>query len=397
MNFSLYIFGTPNGYNQYPADNSSIFLQDSAKSNAFEQLTIFRNGMLVYYSYIRRLDENSGKYLGFCLVFNGVYCQATKKIFELFGKVFYDVQLKGELLRSEIGNNKYLIEKFVERPLEFERIRTIFKYELESKFNRNFIPIPTSFKFGNSSGNISIQEADIDILSAIAKYTRLHITNTEKVHTELERAQKMLVELFAEKQEINKKYLKLQSQKKQYKVVLILSFLIIGCIAGLVIYYKSLQSADSKIESLETELKVRNSTISTQNSTIQLLRSTQNIMKGDISRLNDSLNNTISILDNKLLEIDELNYELSTLNLENTSLRHNITELKNKNKILASINYVQKYKVIVPKAYCYRLCGEYRINDCYYSSGSIVEVYAQRDGYGLTIGGYLKMSELQKQ
>jgi chromosome segregation ATPase len=55
------------------------------------------------------------------------------------------------------------------------------------------------------------------------------------------------------------------------------------------------------------------------------------------------------------------------------------------------------YKVIVTEAKCYRQCeGSYEYTNCVFTHGDIVDVYVQRHGYGLTTGGYLMMSDLEK-
>ncbi len=182
MNFSFYIYGTPDGYNQYPADNNSTLFQDFAQNNTTEsQLTVCRKGHLVYYAYLRRLQEESNSYLGFCLTFNGVYCQNLQKLFALFDRVFDDVLMKGEFaVRIEKEKCTYLVSKFTDRPFEIERIKEFFKYELENNYNRYFAAISASFKFGNGKKTVSIKETNSDILAAIAEYDCVHISNNEK-------------------------------------------------------------------------------------------------------------------------------------------------------------------------------------------------------------------------
>ena len=248
MNFNFYIYGTPNGYNQYPFDNNSVSLQEFAQSNTTEsQLTVCRKGQLVYYAYMRRLQEKTSTFLGFCLVFNGVYCRNPKKLFDLFDRVFYDVQLKGKFLKFDKGKSVYIVDKFAEKLLEIERIKMFFKNNLEDDFTRDFTSIPPAFKFGNGKKNISIKENSIDILTATAEFEVVHIANNEKSLSELERTQKLLTDLYAEKQELDKKYRKLVAQKKQYKVVALLCFVVIVCAAGLFIFNRNLQNKDKQI------------------------------------------------------------------------------------------------------------------------------------------------------
>ena len=189
MNFSFYIFGTPNGYNQYPADSNSALFQEFAKNNTDEsQLTVYRKEQLVYYSYVRRLQEDSNSnYLGFCLTFNGVYCQDPKKLFDLFEKAFSEVQDKGELSCFDSEKCLYLVEKFSEKQFEIERIKKFFQQNLDSDFSCDFVPVPAAFKFGNNSKTISVNESDSEILATIADFDIVHISSNETLSANIAR------------------------------------------------------------------------------------------------------------------------------------------------------------------------------------------------------------------
>ena len=117
MNLDFYIYGTPSGYNQYPSDEKSILFQKFVKnSKTNTQYTIYRNGDLVYYAYMRRIAaDNANSFLGFCVVFNSIYCRNTHKLFDLFDRAYNDVMLKGEFLRfDKSGKVTFVVEKFTE-------------------------------------------------------------------------------------------------------------------------------------------------------------------------------------------------------------------------------------------------------------------------------------------
>jgi len=307
MNFNFYIFGTPSGYNQYPADNGTMF-QEFAQNNTTEsQLTVFRKRRLVYYSYLRRLREKSSNYLGFCLIFNDVYCHNSQKLFTIFNKAFDEVVMKGKLLHFDTSKLTFAVRKFTEESLEIERIKTFFEYELKNNFNHDFVDIPASFKVGNGKTTISIKETNSDILAAIAQFDCVHISNDEKSLSELERTHKMLTELYTEKQNLDKKYRKLVLQKKQYKVVLFLCLTVIGCAVGLFVFNKNLQSKDNQIGRLNNTINRQQSVITNRNSKIVQLQTEK-----------DSLNKTISNLrediDQKETVIKEQNNQIANLN-----------------------------------------------------------------------------------
>jgi DNA repair exonuclease SbcCD ATPase subunit len=298
MNFSFYILGTPNGYNQYPADSNSEQFQSFAQDNNTEsQLTVSRKGQLVYYAYMRKLQEKSNHFLGFCTVFNGVYCQNPQKLFQLFDRAFDDVLMKGELLKFERGKCIYTIEKFAEKPIEIERIKTFFKNYFESDFNRDFVALPTSFRVGNGkkANPISVKESTSEILAAIAEYDTVHIANNEKSLSELERTHKMLTELYAEKQELDAKHKKLLGQKKQYKVVVFLCLIVI---VATIIFFSTLNQRDETIRNLNSDVEQRDSKISRLNNNVAELEVKNNTLESEKSRLQSYLYDMTNERDN---------------------------------------------------------------------------------------------------
>lgn len=72
MNISVYLFGEFSvGYSQYPNDYAKIIFESFAKSaQATTQITIHRDGDLMYYGYIRKMEN--AEYLG------GVRCRKWK-------------------------------------------------------------------------------------------------------------------------------------------------------------------------------------------------------------------------------------------------------------------------------------------------------------------------------
>ncbi|MEP7197106.1 MAG: hypothetical protein ABI851_11360 [Saprospiraceae bacterium] len=401
MNFSFYIFGTPNGYNQYPDDNNSSVFQEFVQRNTNEsQLTVKRNGQLVYYVYSRHFQEKSNGLLGFCLVFNGVYCRNLKKLFGLFDRTYFDVQLKGEFLKFDKVKVNYIINKFADKLLEIERIKTFFKNNLEHDFTQDFTNLSPAFKFGNSNKTISIKETDVDILAAIAEYEVVHIFNNEKSSSELDRIHKMLSELYAEKYETNVKYQKLIGEKKQYKAVIFLCIAVFGCIIGLVIFNNNLESKDDNIQSLKTELANKNLTVSSQQSEITQLQMVKSNLENAINELEEIQYNKDTLINMIAGSIHLLNYAKSNSNTEDSTSYYDIID-SNYQKLHFIIDNIKnlnplKYEVIVSEAYYYQYCaGVFNREDCHISSGTVVEVFIQQGEYGLTMGGYIKLDELK--
>ncbi|MDR2684524.1 MAG: hypothetical protein LBB53_03980 [Prevotellaceae bacterium] len=412
MNLDFYIYGTPNGYNQYPADEKSRLFQDFARNcKTDSQLTIHRDGQLVYYAYQRRIAADSANsFLGFCLVFNGSYCCNTQKLFDLFDRAYNDVMLKGEFLRfDKNGKVSFTVEKFTDKELEIERIKKLFDLNINSEFGKDFAPVSPSFKVGSGAKTLSIKDDKADIDAAMRNFDSVYVANNEKSVSELERVYRMYAKLETEKQNLTVQYNKLLGQKKQYKAVLFLCLIVIGCTIGLFVFNSSLKSRDSQISNLNSQvqqqqtkieninsdiadLQVKNSTLTSENSKLQSVLQTITSERDNLSSENKQLNYTIS---DKNSTISNLQSENSKLRSKNSSLTSDIDYWKNKSSSSSSCYTV--YTINVSKSYCYRQCaGTYYNNDCYYSSGATVWVYAVVDGYGLTKGGYIKMSDLKK-
>ncbi|MDR0894450.1 MAG: hypothetical protein LBN06_04020 [Prevotellaceae bacterium] len=336
MNFSFYIYGTPNGYNQCPADGNGTFLQECAIENSVEsQLTILRKEQLVYYAYRRKLQEKSGNYLGFCLVFNGIYCTDTKKLFVLFDHVFDDVLMKGDFLRFEKGKAIFVINKFTEKPIELERIQNVFKRDLENNFNRSFSSIPISFKHDGGKKTVLVKDANESINSAIANFNCVHITNNEVTPSELERMNKMINRLDIEKQELERKYQKVFAQKKQYKIVTLLLLLLI---MGGFIFYKVLSDKNKNIESQANDISTLHQANDALQNTINRqhghIDSIQVLYKNMEGKYNTSLSN-YATLENKY---DTVRNELEEVKRKYESARQSQAEIEQKYEALCREN-----------------------------------------------------------
>lgn len=344
MNFEFCIFGNPNDYNQYPSNNKSRQLNEFAISNKTDsQMTILRDGQLVYYSFIRKVSTDNYNYIGFCLIFNGVYCRNSKKLFELFEKTYNDVLLKGELLRFEKnGKISFIVNKFIEKEFEIERINDFFRIKISEEYNKDFASISSSFKIGNGEKKISIQNSNADIDAIIHQFDCVHIINNEKTISEMEHVYKICSKLENENQELNIKYKKLLGQKKQFKILVFLCFIISCCILCIVLFNKNIQSKESTI----ITLKNKNDNLNSENKTLienNTSLNSQNIILIDKNvKLNDE-NKSLTIINSQLKsEKETLKENISNLNSTNLSLRSDLQEqIKLNNKLKGEISTVK--------------------------------------------------------
>lgn len=109
MNTSVYLFGQFNsGYSQYPDDYAqNIFKTFYLNARSITQIAIHRDGNLMYYGYIRKLESN--RYIGVCVVVNGAYLVSVNGLFTLFKKTISELIINGWLIhyneQGEIVSN----------------------------------------------------------------------------------------------------------------------------------------------------------------------------------------------------------------------------------------------------------------------------------------------------
>lgn len=101
MNIGVYVFGEfEKGYTQFPNDyTSGIFKKFKEYSKATTQITIHRDKDLMYYGYIRLLEN--GRYIGICAVLNSEILSNTNHLFSIFEDVFAGIVERGDLIHYD--------------------------------------------------------------------------------------------------------------------------------------------------------------------------------------------------------------------------------------------------------------------------------------------------------
>jgi predicted nuclease with TOPRIM domain len=355
MNFSFYIFGTPGrNFDQFCRDdNEKIFKHFVQNRYADSQMALHKNGHLTYYAYIRYLSENN--YLGFCLIFNGIYCVDIRNLFELFDKIYSDIALNGELLKLDnAGKIRFVTDKFVNKSQEIERVNSLIKRSIDDHFTKSFIPFE-NLKVGNGTKCIPINEANDDIVNNIQNYDIIYITKTEQSDSEFDRINKQLSKLYSEKQDLNLKYIKLQAQKKNYKIVLLLCFLVIACILILTFLNKTLQNKDSRINSLNLELTQKKDTITNLHKNFIVLKNAQQeveeknlYLTTEIERKNSTITEKESYIQELADKIEVLNDEISSQEKSINTYEAENEKLKtNKSQLEKQVNQLSVFPLII--------------------------------------------------
>lgn len=136
MNSSVYLFSELNGiYTQYPDDHTvSIFKKFLVNAKSTTQIAIHRDGNLMYYSYIWKPQQT--KYIGLCVVLNGLFIKDIDALFYLFKNTISNLVNKGMLVHSDemdrMGNPIINNDKLYQNQEEIE----LLAESLREGFNR---------------------------------------------------------------------------------------------------------------------------------------------------------------------------------------------------------------------------------------------------------------------
>ena len=299
MNCTVYLFGEFGlGYTQYPQDGAEdIFRHIASHAEAQTQIAIHRDGNLMYYVYLRRLDEGEGHYIGYGFRVEGLLFRDLSPLFDLFGSTFENIVIADRLLTLNsrghvVANVGLLIEK---RP-EVERLINQLCTAVQA-LSTQFIPLPKAifdhlstqvWVFGEDADPNDIRKASQMSGYTIVQKGRMQVTseipvvyvpisdnknNTEKVNQQSEKK--------ADKEEQESKPITVKSVKKSSwdgMKTFLLALLLIS-LGGLAYAIWQLQSANDmesnamssynkvkmtnvelqqKITNLETELEASN-------------------------------------------------------------------------------------------------------------------------------------------
>jgi uncharacterized protein (UPF0335 family) len=297
MNNDVYIFGEFNkGYNQYPDDyTKKIFKTFYSNSESITQIGIHRDGNLVYYSYIRKLELS--RYIGFCVVLNGIMLTRVNGLFSLFEKTIFELVSSGVLIHfDERGGIVTNVDKLY---LNREKIEMISQ-SLSLGFNKlqktaKALP-PTNNSVSNDSIKIfSVDDNLNDIINSSHTYGYTFIYKSKDFNTpKLNNYKEVIESLYNEKNELtiqlnelNEEYQKTIKEKKQYRFVAILFFIVLGCLIVLLGLNKNLNQANSTITEQAESLKSKVSEIQSLEKEKKDLQNQINYKNGQILYLNN--------------------------------------------------------------------------------------------------------------
>lgn len=280
---AVYIFGVfDNGYTQCPNDSTSeIFKGIYSCSKAKTQIVIHRDDNLMYYCYIRKLDEK--KYVGFCYVYTGLYVAKIDSLFSLFENIVEIMANKGEIVHYAEDGRLTTSLKFLYK--NSEDVALLSK-KLDSSFNalsqstKRLPPIDFSVAEG-STVSFSVNDPNSEIVKASYTFTNTYIYkdkdyNTVQINSYksvLSRINETNLSLRKENKELQDKNQEILRQKKQFRNVILLILVVIGCGVGIYFLYDNLNNTQGQLDEANNTIVEKNNVIDSKNNRINYLKS----------------------------------------------------------------------------------------------------------------------------
>lgn len=237
MNSTVYLFGElKNGYTQYPYDHTySIFAKFGENIKSKTQIAIHREGNLMYYGYIRKLESKG--YIGICVVVNDIYFTKIDSLFNFFENCVSEIVAQGRIIRfNEKGDIVSDVDDLKKYTDDINFLQEYLRLSL-NHLDNEIMKLP-AVSYGNASNSLKCYRAEENLSHIInSSYTNAYTFvykskgyNTESLNgyiTILKGKQKEITELQDRNKTLQKDYQALERKQKRTAAVAWLSGIIV--------------------------------------------------------------------------------------------------------------------------------------------------------------------------
>ncbi len=335
MNATIYLFGEFNyGYSQYPDDyTSKVFKKIFDNSKSTTQVVIHRDGNLMYYVYIRKLEQS--RYIGFCIVLNNLLLtQCLDGLFNLFENTVSRLVQNGQLIHfNDVGEIVTNVEQLY---LNIEEIDLIDQ-SLRAGLNRfeNEVKSLPAVNYGvskDSSKDFVISDNLDDIVRSSYTNSYTFVYKSYSFNTSQMNSYKgVLTRVRNEKkvlQEENEKLKKVLSEtireKKQFKFVIFLFVILLGCGVFLFLLNDNLVFTRNALSCANDTISMQYDSLSIKNN--HILRLVEDSIKLE-NYLQEALKSKIES-DNKLKQFNDIISSRQPFFIKNSTFDFNSGYLK---------------------------------------------------------------------
>ena len=183
MNISVYVFGQfEMGYSQYPNDyTGDIFTKFHKHAKAKTQIAIHRDGSLMYYAYIRKLEQD--RYIGLCAVLNSQMLTRIDSLFGMFENVFTGMVAKGQIIQfNEQGDIVTRTSMLHMEKADIDELTAVISANFDRLETTSLPPIDYSVA-NDSTMDYTINDNATDIIYSTAKNGFTYIYKSEGYDT----------------------------------------------------------------------------------------------------------------------------------------------------------------------------------------------------------------------
>lgn len=336
MNHSVYIFGNlGQGHFQFPEDYSADILKISSSSIKYkDQISIIRDGNLIYYAYTRNLDDNRTNYIGFAITFNSVYYLDNNDLFSIFDSVIQLLLVDSKLLQVAdngdiVANDSSLLHNAEQTSKITEFIRTKVNALREANYKslpaRNLAVDPNAKFEIDANSAVAVIEQTIRDYNHISVFrsTSDAIASTSGFSNKIAKLSQKIEELSAE---LNTKIIELEALRKEKKRTKAVAWLCIFIALISIASFALFSNLSSKISGLEheryelkTEVKKLKEDVASKTDKIQSLNDSIFILvaeKDDLSSKINKVNNTFPLV-------------IKSISIGNSDTNHLLTDYGN--------------------------------------------------------------------
>lgn len=329
MNCTTYLFGElSSGYTQYPDDSSSVNFQKCIlHSTAPSQLVIHRDDDLMYYSYVRRLENN--KYIGFAAVINGYYITRPIKLFSTFEQLVEKLLEEGVIINFlSDGRITSSLNSMTQEEETVCAALIQLQQSLESNHSEKRLP-PTDYSIAIDSSKVFSSEAEeheianasyrfgYTIILKEKDYDNLRVNSWKNILQNLTNERRAFA---IENEELKNENTRILKEKKQVKNIIILILVVIACGFGIYFLRENLNNTQNELDSANSTIGELHSTISYRDNQISELRDQVYQIRQDLEyqegRYQSLQNEMDELLSNHPLIIEEMQISSQQVRIE---------------------------------------------------------------------------------
>lgn len=297
MNFSLYLFGQDQRgtYSQYPDDYTSSRLSALCVEVTTSKGWIIRDHDLVHYIYAENLGNSC--VLGICLIFNKAYVKRVGKFFDFLRNIVENTLLnQGKIIaHNEHGDIEFVGPRICEDTRSYSYVKELINAALESDNNRYRVThLITSYNGLHNQKTVDGTAFDSEIQRIQHEFNKIIIDfqrsiNENKTQKTILALQESIADLNGTIETQRKEIDELIRTKKQYRNIIFLFVVLLGCCVGLGFLYNNLTRTEQILSDTKQKLSVATDSIKALRLEIFDINKTISVLNNEKSRLNEQL------------------------------------------------------------------------------------------------------------